>query len=210
MINWEINATSFTNCNCDYGCPCQFNALPTHGHCEAIHSMDIESGYFGDIDLSGLKAVSTMQWPKAIHEGGGRAFIIISKESSEQQRQALLTIMSGEETAPGATIWNVFSATLEEIFDPAFLDIEFSVDIEKRTSDIRVENQIRIKGEPILNPVTGEEHRAQIHLANGFEYLIAEMGRGSSTARGPIELTLSDSYGQFNKIHLNNHGAIKH
>ncbi len=210
MINWEINATSFTNCNCDYGCPCQFNALPTHGHCEAIHSMEILSGHFGDVDLGGLKAVSTMQWPKAIHQGGGSAFIIISKDSSDEQRQALLTIMSGEETDPGATIWNVFAATLEQVFDPAFLDIEFSVDIESRTSDIRIDDHIQVRGEPILNPVTGEEHRAQIHLANGFEYLVAEMGRGSATAHGPIEFTLSDSYGQFNEIHLNNHGAFKH
>ena len=33
MIKWEIKAREFGNCNCDYGCPCQFNALPTHGHC---------------------------------------------------------------------------------------------------------------------------------------------------------------------------------
>jgi hypothetical protein len=24
------------NCNCTWGCPCQFNALPTTGHCEAF------------------------------------------------------------------------------------------------------------------------------------------------------------------------------
>ena len=35
MIPWEIHAIQVTNCNCDYGCPCQFNALPTYGTCEA-------------------------------------------------------------------------------------------------------------------------------------------------------------------------------
>jgi hypothetical protein len=23
-------------CNCDWGCPCQFNAKPTHGNCEGV------------------------------------------------------------------------------------------------------------------------------------------------------------------------------
>ena len=29
------------NCNCSYGCPCQFNALPTHGFCEAAVALEM-------------------------------------------------------------------------------------------------------------------------------------------------------------------------
>ena len=25
-VNWELTATEFANCNCSYGCPCQFAA----------------------------------------------------------------------------------------------------------------------------------------------------------------------------------------
>ncbi|GAB3106559.1 DUF1326 domain-containing protein [Aestuariicella hydrocarbonica] len=210
MISWELNATSFTNCNCDYGCPCQFNALPTHGNCEAIHSMEINSGHFGETDISGLKAVTSLTWPGPIHEGGGKAFIIIDDSATDEQRAALLTIMSGLETEPGATIWNVFAATLDEVLEPVFLPIEFHVDIENCQSHIRVGDQVDMKGSPILNPVTGKEHRAQIHLATGFEYIVAEMGRGTSKSDGPIALSFKDSYGQFNEIHLNNQGIIKH
>jgi len=31
MIPWEIQADELVACNCAYGCPCQFNALPTYG-----------------------------------------------------------------------------------------------------------------------------------------------------------------------------------
>ncbi len=210
MTLWELHGTAFTNCNCDYGCPCQFNALPTHGRCEAIHSMEITSGHFGDTDLSGVKAVTTLWWPGAIHEGGGKAFIILDDATTEQQRQALLTIMSGQETEPGATIWNVFAATLEEMFEPAFLPIEFSVDMPKRQAEIKVGDRVKVKAEPIRNPVTGEEHRAQIRLENGFEYLVAEMGSGTSRVDGPITLSLDGSYGQFNEVHIGNRGVIKH
>jgi hypothetical protein len=30
---WSIEGPHFINCNCDYGCPCQFNALPKDGYC---------------------------------------------------------------------------------------------------------------------------------------------------------------------------------
>ena len=32
---WFIKGREFVHCNCAYGCPCQFNALPTHGNCQA-------------------------------------------------------------------------------------------------------------------------------------------------------------------------------
>ncbi len=35
MIDWAIKGREFANCNCSYGCPCQFNALPTDGTCKA-------------------------------------------------------------------------------------------------------------------------------------------------------------------------------
>ncbi len=44
MTPWEIKGREFGNCNCDYGCPCQFNALPTHGHCRGLPVFDIEQG----------------------------------------------------------------------------------------------------------------------------------------------------------------------
>ncbi|MYM64081.1 DUF1326 domain-containing protein [Pseudomaricurvus sp. HS19] len=210
MTPWEINALAFTNCNCAYGCPCQFNALPTHGHCEAIHSMEISSGFFADTDLSGARVVTVLKWPGAIHEGGGKAFITIDDSTSEAQRMALLTILSGAETEPGATIWNVFAATLDEVLEPAFRPIEFHVDMASLTSEIRVGDDIHVQATPIYNPVTGAEHRVQIHLNQGFEYAIAEMGSGTSRVGGPIPLSLKDSYGQFNEIHLNNQGVMTH
>ncbi|MDI6838636.1 MAG: DUF1326 domain-containing protein, partial [Rhizobiaceae bacterium] len=28
---WAIKGREFIHCNCDYGCPCQFNSRPTKG-----------------------------------------------------------------------------------------------------------------------------------------------------------------------------------
>ena len=37
------------NCNCAFGCPCDFNAPPSYGPCEGIAGMKIDEGHFGDV-----------------------------------------------------------------------------------------------------------------------------------------------------------------
>ena len=51
MTPWEIHAVLVANCNCAYGCPCQFDALPTYGTCEAADGFHIEKGFYGGISL---------------------------------------------------------------------------------------------------------------------------------------------------------------
>jgi hypothetical protein len=209
MIPWEIKAESITNCNCDFGCPCQFNALPTYGNCEAAVAFCIGTGHFDTVSLDGLRVAMAAWWPGPIHEGGGKALIVVDERANEEQRQGLLTVLSGGETKPGATIWNVFSATFDEVFDPVFKPIEFEIDIENRVGKANVDGLISINGEPIRNPITGEQHRAQIHLADGFEYEVAEIGSGSSKTLGPVELEIADKHCQFNRIHMNNNGIVR-
>ena len=55
--NWTIYGREFVNCNCSYGCPCQFNGLPTHGYCQAVAGMEIEQGHHGVTKLDSLKFV---------------------------------------------------------------------------------------------------------------------------------------------------------
>src|SRR6516225_12215571 len=71
-VKWMLKGREFNNCNCAYGCPCQFNALPTHGYCHAVLGCDIEQGYHGDTKLDGLKFAGIVSWPGAIHQGHGQ------------------------------------------------------------------------------------------------------------------------------------------
>ena len=64
-------------------------------------------------------------------------------------------------------------------------------------------------GEPIQNPVTGAEHRARIDMPNGFEYSLAEIGRGWSKTSRPFTLELVDSYAQFANIALCQSGIVR-
>lgn len=208
-IKWMIKAREFTNCNCAYGCPCQFNALPTHGNCKAVVGMQIDQGHHGDTKLDGVRFAGIFRWPGAIHEGKGEAAVVIDESASEAQRNALLRILTGQDTEPGATIFQVFSTTLEKLHDPIFARVDFEVDIDARKARLRVAGITEGHGEPIKNPVTGAEHRARIDLPHGFEYTLAEMGRGWTKATGPIKFELADSYGQFAKVNLCQSGIVR-
>lgn len=210
MTPWEIQGSELINCNCDYGCPCQFNARPTKGFCEAIGAIEIDKGHYGSVNLDGLKIGFVFHWPGAIHEGKGQCQAVVDAKASPQQREALLKIMSGQDTAPFATMFAVFASTLEQAFEPIVSQIEFEVDINARRGKIHVKDVFDMVGEPIRNPISGQEHRARIHLPHGFEYEIAEVGSASSHSKGAIALKLQNSYAQFAHLHLNNKGVIRH
>ena len=207
---WMIKGAEFVNCNCDFGCPCQFNAPSTHGFCEALGSFSIDEGYFNDTPLDGLKFVTIMKWPGEIAEGNGEAQVIIDESATPEQRDALLKIVTGESTTPGATIFNIFAATFSTLHDPLFLPIDMDIDVDSRRGHTRIEGTVDTRGAPLINPFSGEEARAGIHLPDGFEYTYAEMGVGSTVAKSEaVELTLSDTYGQFARIHWNQDGVIR-
>ena len=138
MIDWRIRGREFANCNCDYGCPCQFNALPTHGNCEAAVGFQIDQGHFGDVKLDGLRAAGVYSWPKAVHEGNGTMQLIVDEKADEAQRDALLRIMRGEETEPMATMWSVYAHMTTTVLEPLFKPIDFEVDVEARTARLSV------------------------------------------------------------------------
>lgn len=206
--SWFIKGREFAHCNCAYGCPCQFNALPTHGDCRAILSIIIEEGRHGDTDLSGLNMAGIVAWPGAVHEGRGHIVPIVDERADEKQREALLRIMSGEDTVPGATVFQVFSTTYEKVHDPVFAPIELDIDVDGRAARLHIPGWVDARGEPIRNAVTGEDQRARINLPNGFEYDVAEQGRGWAKTHGPVDVQLEDSHAHFAVLDMTGSGVV--
>ncbi|MCJ8159439.1 DUF1326 domain-containing protein [Sphingomonas sp. LaA6.9] len=209
MTSWEIKGRELVNCTCEYGCNCQFNALPDKGHCHAVAGIQIDEGRHGETVLNGLRIAAIFKWPGPIHEGNGEVVAFVDKSADESQREALLRIMTGQDTDPFATMFAVYASTVTKMYDPVFATIELDLDIDGRRGRIFVEDYIETQGEPIRNKVTGADARAQIVLPEGFEYAVAEIGSASSRTRGPVQVEMKDSYGQFANLHLNNHGVVR-
>src|SRR3546814_2984818 len=132
MTYWRLKGRELANCNCEYGCNCQFGGLPDKGHCQAVFGMAIDEGSHGDVDLSGLNIAAVFRWPGPIHEGKGECAAFVDERASAEQRDALLTIMTGGDTDPFATVFAVFASTIDTMHAPRFLSIEFEVGVEGR------------------------------------------------------------------------------
>jgi hypothetical protein len=115
--------------------------------------------------------------------------------------------MSGLDTEPGATLFQVFSATFDTIHDPVFSEIDFGVDA--RTARLSVSGWIEASGEPLRNPVTGEEQGTRIHLPNGFDYDVCEAGSRTARTQGPVALVIEASHAQFARLHMTENGVVQ-
>lgn len=207
---WMLRGSTYVHCNCDFGCPCQFLARPTHGTCYAVACFDVEEGVHGTTRLDGLRFAIIVHWPGAIHEGHGEVQPIVDEHANPAQREAILRIMSGLDTEPGATLFQVFSTTFEKVHDPIFARIEFELDPTARRVRFRVPALIDSKAEAIRNPVTGEAQIARINLPRGFEYDVCDVvnGGGEAHGMGPLAFTLQDTHAHFAKLHMTESGVV--
>ncbi|HLW93980.1 MAG TPA: DUF1326 domain-containing protein [Solirubrobacteraceae bacterium] len=206
---WTVHGVEFATCNCDWGCPCQFGAPTTHGHCEAIVCGHIEHGQFNDTPLDGLDWALLVSWPGEIADGNGTQQAIISDQADPDQREALRKILHGESTTPGSTHFFVYNSTMTNVLETLYAPIELSIDVDERIADVRIDGLVESTGRPIINRFSGEAVRSRIDLPGGFEYTLAEMGNGNTRVRAGIELDLTNTYGQFNVLHMNQDGVIR-
>lgn len=207
-IDWQIQGINVSTCNCAWGCPCQFMSLPTGGDCRAAVGLHIARGHFGKTPLDGLSVAGLFAWPKAIHEGNGEAQPIVDVRANDAQREALLRIMSGEETEPGATIFNVFAATYSKVHEPMFKPIVLEADLDARTGRLEIAGVLEARVEPIRSPITGEALRAQITLPSGFEYHQAESASSHvRTLQAPIALAWQGRHAHLAKIDMSGAGV---
>ncbi|MFO7528905.1 MAG: DUF1326 domain-containing protein [Marinobacter sp.] len=207
--DWRIKGLEFVNCNCDPGCPCQFMSRPTHGDCHAFAAVKIQDGYFGETRLDGLSFAMTLKWPGAIHEGNGQAQAFVDERATAEQRDALMAILSGDTSEPGATFFNVFASTLTKMFDPVFCPIEISCDVENRRAQVRVADLIEGSAEPVINPISGEPHRARIDLPEGFEYAVAEVASGRTDARADVPMGFDGTHCHLSHLDIGPTGVYR-
>jgi hypothetical protein len=186
FTDWMIRTKQIGTCSCDYGCPCEFNAPPTRVPCEGVMAMEITEGYFGQTRLDGLRVAGVYRWPGPVHEGGGTWWSIIDKRASDEQVQALFTIMSGKEQEP-TTGFAIYASTIAHEPDPVFADIDFEWDLKGRRGRFTVKNVLEAEVEPIRNPVTGKPHFIAIKPHDGFEFREAEMASATFASRGQID-----------------------
>lgn len=204
-VSWRIAGDEVGSCNCDWACPCQFNANPTHGSCEALIVWQVNEGQYGDVDLSGVRFGVAVHFPGAIHHGDGTVQLIVDEAASDEQREAIAAMASGEH---GGTYFEIFSSVTPNKPPPITAPIEIDVDREARRGTVRVGDLAESRIAPIVNPEIGpDEHRVRIDLPNGFEYKQAEIGdtlEWRVDGAAPLSFAHEHTYAQMNEFDWSN------
>ncbi len=208
-VEWAMDGVEFANCNCSWGCPCQFNGMPTNGNCRAFGFIQIEKGHFGDVTLDGLRWGFLGSWPSAIHLGNGTFVTVIDERANPKQRQAIEAVSHGRETEPGSLVWQVFSTTVSKLLPTIYKPIDLSIDYSTRTARLKVPGVVEGHAESIRNPVTGAPHQVRVTMPTGFEFTESEVVSGKSKATSPIEMDFDGSHAHLAHIRWSTHGVAR-
>ena len=209
LTEWSMQGLEFANCNCGWGCPCQFNQGPTHGNCRAHTFVKIEKGKYGSVPLDGLSWGMFAAWPGPIHLGNGTFQAVVDERANPKQRAALEAISHGKDTQPGTLIWQVFSTTMTKVLPTLFKPIQLSVDLKARKAALNIPGLLDSTAESIRNPVTGKDHRVQVTLPTGFEFTDTEFVSGKAKSSGEIELNFDGTHAHLSRIHWSTHGVVR-
>jgi hypothetical protein len=157
----------FKNCNCDPGCPCDFNQYPTQGHCHGMVAMRIDKGHFGDVDLSGLHWAGVVRWPGALHEGNGELQPVLDAKATEEQLGALGEALSGKH---GDTLMEIISVICPTVHPPIVGEFEFEFDLDNRTGRVKVGDVLETTVDTLRGIDPPDPYRVIVTIPNGFEY----------------------------------------
>lgn len=158
---WSVSGNILIACNCDFGCPCNFNALPSKGHCEGGWIWMIDKGRVDDVSVDGLGVALFAKWPGAIHHGGGQAICYVDERATDAQRIALTRVLRGELGGP----WGLFIKTYA-LEAPAAA--RFDVHLSGHTTRAKIGDAVSLEMETIRNPVTQAEVHPEVVLPEGL------------------------------------------
>ena len=161
MAGWRVNGDVLVACSCDFGCPCNFNARPSRGHCEGGWIWHIAQGHVDDVRLDGLAVALFAKWPGAIHEGGGTAVCYVDDRADPTQLAALTRLLRGEVGGP----WGLFIKTYQ-LAAPA--PLRFDLHIAEHASRARIGDAVELEFQKIRNPVTQVEVHPEVVLPEGL------------------------------------------
>ena len=169
-VKWAFEADYLQACNCDYGCPCEFEAPPSRGFCQGMGAWKINHGNYGDVALNSLGLAFALYTPEAMHKGNGTGVILYDEKASPQQRVALQNIATAKD---GGMPFEVLKAVLTTWLLPQFVPFQFN--LNGKNSSVKVGDALAIAMEPIKNPVSGEPESVRIVHETGFIFKDAEV-----------------------------------
>ncbi|MDH3461321.1 MAG: DUF1326 domain-containing protein [Burkholderiaceae bacterium] len=206
MTKWSFEADYFTACNCDWGCPCNFNAPPTEGRCMGWGAWHITKGQFGTTQLDGTRFALYYKFPGPVDQGQGTASAYVDSSATAEQRQALEAIGTG---AAGGGVFALFGEQLVTTWLPTkFVAIEF--DFREGVGRVRIGGFGEAECELLSYP-DGTVIRPWTELPHGIEYkraLMTNAKRWWWRDDAHLLASYANKYGALAKVRFTQDGCV--
>jgi hypothetical protein len=199
MADWRMKGHYLKNCNCVPSCPCDTYGYPApHEFCEGVVGMLVTEGHFDGVDLAGTKWAAIVHWPKALHDGNGTLEALIDEGASDEQRNALGQILSGD---VGGPFFEIVKAIVTTLHGPHFVPIDFEFDKDSRHARLSAPGFIETTSVPLTIPATGDEQRVIVQMPGGFEYQEMEVAQtGVLKGTGEIKFDWSGTHSSLAEV----------
>lgn len=198
--NWFMRGEMVASCNCDWGCPCNFQAAPTYGFCDGFYTIVVEEGRYGDVVLDGSVFVWGGHAPSSIHEGEGTSVLVFDRSMTPDQRAAVERLWRGGGTG---SPFDEFASVTEIWYDP--MEASIDVHLDGIHSSVTVTGAVTyaLELDRIRNPVTGEEEITFLDHPTGFTSTYAELGMSRTAVfeSAVASFDTSGKYAEHAKIH---------
>jgi hypothetical protein len=183
-VEWGIKGELILNCNCTVFCPCVVSLgkhPPTEGYCQTWGGVRIDSGHYGDVDLSGLNIGLMIEIPGMMGRGNWKVALFIDERASHDAYHALIDIFSGK--AKGTT--GLFKVLVGEIIGVERQPVKYETD--GKTRHITVGRKI----DGVVFPVGGKDADTDIVIKNtqywmGPDITVATASKGKVRAFGRV------------------------
>jgi len=125
---WKLAGTYFEACTCDVACFFFFVSATTEKDCTALAGWHIENGSFTNVSLDGLNVALALYAPGHMLEVKWRVALYLDETASEEQKNALTQIFSGQ---AGGHLSNLVPLT-GEVLGISSVPIEYETNGKQR------------------------------------------------------------------------------
>jgi hypothetical protein len=167
---YKISGQAIELCSCNTPCPCAFGQEPSKGYCQGFVLIDIHEGNLNDLKLDGTRAVMAVNLPGVWTAGNWKAALILDANNSQEQNDALQSILGGKEGGTAADM----AALVGEMV--SLMVEKIDMDSTGPTRSVRIGSIVDAAGEVI----PGLDPNKSVDIVNA-NYIMSPVSLGKST-----------------------------
>ena len=194
--DWWARGLLFENCNCQLVCPghVHFDQRCTFERCVGYWAIRFDEGDYGGVSLADVAAVVAYDSPQHMIEGNWTQAIILDRETSPAQRDAVESILTGRVGGP----WSVLARFVSKPLETRIMPIR----IEDRGTTKRVVVEGLLDGS--LEAIRGRDRSTTVRFVNMFNQIHAPeqvIAKGSTQYDdGVIVVDTEKSHGLYSEF----------